>query len=233
MIRRRSRSSRRIRSDEALGDRICPRRPHRRPDDPPELDGHVVVGRFGLGGVPPGPNPVADHVVGCVSVQRVPDGDHAETDQAERHVRSTARRVRLRASPPPTIWRASAKGLLDSPPPCVTRHHVFRGRSEIGGHHGEPIIAIVTAASPRLIVANQNDPDDSAAKRAVPQTGDLSDLHGVGTPVAADPCGTPPTPGCGTGRQVGGSAQSRAAGAWSPRASGARRRQLVQHRGDL
>jgi hypothetical protein len=53
-------------------------------DDPAELDGHVVVRRFGLRGVPPSPGPVAGHVVGGVAVQRVPEGDHAETDQPER-----------------------------------------------------------------------------------------------------------------------------------------------------
>ena len=78
-------------------------------DDPAELDGHVVVGRFGLRGVPAGPGPVTGHVGGGVPVQRVPDGDDAEADQPNGTVRSTARRVRLRASPTPMIWRASAK----------------------------------------------------------------------------------------------------------------------------
>src|SRR3954454_15538882 len=54
-------------------------------DDTAELDGHVVKGGFGLRGVPPSPGPVAGHVVGGVSVQCVPEGDHAETDQPERH----------------------------------------------------------------------------------------------------------------------------------------------------
>ena len=59
----------------------------------------LVVGRFGLRRVPPSPSPVSRHVIRGVPVQRVPDGGHAETDQPERTVRSTARRVRLRASP--------------------------------------------------------------------------------------------------------------------------------------
>src|SRR4051794_12544938 len=49
------------------------------------LTANVVVGRFGLGGVPAGPGPVTGYVVGGVPVQRVPDGDHAEADQPERH----------------------------------------------------------------------------------------------------------------------------------------------------
>ena len=50
-------------------------------DDPAELDGHVVVGRFGFRGVPASLSSMAGHVVGAVTVQCVPDGDHAETDQ--------------------------------------------------------------------------------------------------------------------------------------------------------
>src|SRR6478735_9184692 len=54
-------------------------------DNPAELDGHVVVRRFGLRGVPPSPGPVSGHVIDAMTVQRVPDGDNAETDQPERH----------------------------------------------------------------------------------------------------------------------------------------------------
>ena len=54
-------------------------------DDPPEFDGHVVVGRFGLRGVPPSPSPVSRHVIRGVPVQCVPDGDEAEADQPERN----------------------------------------------------------------------------------------------------------------------------------------------------
>ena len=49
------------------------------------LTGHVVVGRLGLGGVPAGAGPVTGHVIDAMTVQRVPDGDDAETDQPERH----------------------------------------------------------------------------------------------------------------------------------------------------
>jgi hypothetical protein len=77
-------------------------------DDPAEFDGHVVVGRLGLRRVPAGPRSVTGHVVGGVPVQGVPDGDHAEQISPNGTVRSTARRVRLRASPTPTIWRAPA-----------------------------------------------------------------------------------------------------------------------------
>src|SRR4051794_41581422 len=54
-------------------------------DDTAELDGHVVVGRLGLRGVPAGPGPVTGHLVGGVPVQGIPEGDHAETNQPERH----------------------------------------------------------------------------------------------------------------------------------------------------
>src|SRR3954454_8605672 len=50
-------------------------------DDPAELDGHVVIGWFGLHGVPAGPSPVTGHVVGGVPVQRIPDGHQTEADQ--------------------------------------------------------------------------------------------------------------------------------------------------------
>src|SRR3954463_4672479 len=43
-----------------------------RDDDPAKFDGHVVIGRLGLGGVPASPSPVTFHVVGGVPVQRVP-----------------------------------------------------------------------------------------------------------------------------------------------------------------
>jgi hypothetical protein len=54
-------------------------------NDPPQFDGHVVVGGFGLRGVPAGPGSVARHIVGGVSVQGGPEGDHAATDQPERY----------------------------------------------------------------------------------------------------------------------------------------------------
>ena len=43
------------------------------------FDGHVVVGRFGLRGVPAGPGPVTGHVVGGVSVQRIVGADNPVT----------------------------------------------------------------------------------------------------------------------------------------------------------
>jgi hypothetical protein len=41
-------------------------------DDPAQFDGHVVVGRLGLGGVPAGPGPVAGYVIDAMTMQCVP-----------------------------------------------------------------------------------------------------------------------------------------------------------------
>jgi hypothetical protein len=49
------------------------------------------------------------------------------------------------------------EGLLNSPPCGIAGYHIFCGRLEIGGHQWKPITAVVTIASPGLVVANQND----------------------------------------------------------------------------
>jgi hypothetical protein len=79
-------------------------------DDPAEFDGHVVVGRFGLRGVPPRSRPVTGHVVGGVPVQRVPDGDDAEADQPEPH----------RPLDGATVWRRRPKRSSRSTSPTST-----------------------------------------------------------------------------------------------------------------
>ena len=57
------------------------------------------------------------------------------------------------------------EGLLDSPPCDVAGHQIFRGRFQIGGDQRKSITAVVTAPSPGLVVAHQNHPHGSAAKR--------------------------------------------------------------------
>ena len=103
---------------------------------------------------------------------------------------------------------------------------------EIGSDQRQPVTAVVAVTSSWFVIADQDHPHGLAAKRAVPETDHLGDLHGVGTPVAADPRVSPPAPHGGSGK-IGRSAQAGASGAGSPGASGARRRQLMQHRGDL
>src|SRR5215203_1140097 len=85
-------------------------------DDAAELDGHVVVGGFGLRGVPAGPRSVTGYVVGCVSVQRVPDGDHAETDQPERHRSFHGAACPVAGLADSDDLAGVGEGLLDSPP---------------------------------------------------------------------------------------------------------------------
>jgi hypothetical protein len=86
-------------------------------------------------------------------------------------VRSTARRVRLRASPRPGSVGRRRRPARFSPPRRVAGHQIFGGRCEIGGHQRKPIPAIVTTASAGFIVAHQNDPDGLVAERSVPQAG--------------------------------------------------------------
>jgi hypothetical protein len=54
--------------------------------------------------------------------------------------------------------------LLNSPPRRITGHQILRRRFQIGGDQRKPIAAIVALASPRLIVANQNDTHGTAAE---------------------------------------------------------------------
>jgi hypothetical protein len=76
-------------------------------DDAAELDGHVVVGGFGLGGVPAARCPATSSgACPCRAYQAV---TMLKQINPKGTVRSTARRVRLRASPTPMIWRAAAK----------------------------------------------------------------------------------------------------------------------------
>ena len=202
-------------------------------DDPAELDGHVVVGRFGLRGVPAGPSPVPDDVTGAVTVQGVPDGDHAKTDQPERHGPLHGATCPIAGFAHPDDLAGVGEGLLDSPARCVAGHQVFGRGFEIGGHQRKPVTAIVTVASPRFVIAHQDHAHGLAAKRSVPETDHLGDPHDVGASVPADPCLAPPARQRGAGGKVGGCAQPGPSGAGPPGPSRARWWQLVQHRGDL
>src|SRR3954454_12893471 len=155
-------------------------------DDPAELDGHVVVGGFGLRGVPAGSSTVTGHVVGCVPVQGVPEGDQAETDQPEGHGSFHGTTCPIPGLAYPYDLTGVGEGLLDSPTGGITGYQIFRGRCQIGGDQRKSITAVVTIASAGLVVADQNDAHGSAAKRSVPQTDPFGDLHRVGAAVATD-----------------------------------------------
>jgi hypothetical protein len=137
-------------------------------DDPAELDGHVVVGGFGLRGVPAVPSPVTGHVIGAVTVQCVPDGDDAETDQPERHGPFDGATCPIAGLTHSDDVANVGEGLLDSQARCVAGHQVFRGRFEIGGHQWQPIPAVVSVTSPRFVVADQNHAHGSGAAGAAP-----------------------------------------------------------------
>jgi len=85
-------------------------------DDPAEFDGHVVVGRLGLRGVPAGSGSVAGHVIDAMAVQRVPDGDHAETDQPERHRSFHGATCPIAGLADSDDLAGVGEGLFDSPP---------------------------------------------------------------------------------------------------------------------
>jgi hypothetical protein len=87
-----------------------------RADDAAELDGHVVVGRFGLRGVPPRSGPVTGQVVGGVSVQRIPEGDDAEADQLEGHGSLDGATCPIAGLAHAHDLARVGEGLLDSPP---------------------------------------------------------------------------------------------------------------------
>ena len=89
-------------------------------DDAAELDGHVVIGRFGLRGVPAGPSSVTGHVGGGVPVQRVSDGDHAETDQPERHRPFHGAPCPIAGFTDTHDLAGVSEGLLNSPPRRIT-----------------------------------------------------------------------------------------------------------------
>ena len=86
---------------------------------------------------------------------------------------------------------------------------------QIGGDQWKPITTVITVSSSGFVVAHQNDPHGSAAKRSVPQADSFGDLHGVGAPVPTDPGAAPSGPGSGVGCQVGRGAQPGTAGAGS------------------
>jgi hypothetical protein len=106
-------------------------------------------------------------------------------------VRCTALGVRFRAWPTPRIWRASQERDFDAPPGRVAGHEVFHRRCQVGGDQRESVAALVAVTGAWLVVADQHDPDSSAVKRAIPQTHDFGDLHGVGAGVAAHLGGAP------------------------------------------
>jgi len=97
-------------------------------------------------------------------VQCVPDGDHAEADQPERHRPLDGTTGPIAGLTHTHDLAGVGEGLLDPPPCCIAGDQIFRGRFEIGGDQREPITAVITAASPGLVVAHQNDPDGSATK---------------------------------------------------------------------
>ena len=106
-----------------------------------------------------------------MTVQGVPGGDHAETDQPKRHGPfHSATCPKTGLSHPDDLARVS-EGLLDSPAGCVPGHHVFRGGFEIGGHQRQPVAAVVTVSSPRFVITDQDDAHGVTAKRAIPETG--------------------------------------------------------------
>ena len=124
---------------------------------------------------------------------------------------------------------------------CLARpRHVSAGGVRLGEplQHPPPSLLLRPAAPDRLRAATRRY---AAARRLIDHP--VSTIRGQGpitsvictasvTPVAADPRVSPPAPHGGSGK-IGRSAQAGAAGAGSPGASGARRRQLMQHRGDL
>ena len=93
----------------------------------PELDGHVVVGRFGLRGVPAGSGSVAGHVIDAMTVQRVPDGDDAETDQPERHCSFHGATCPIAGLAHSDDLARVGESLLDSPPRRIAGYQIFRG----------------------------------------------------------------------------------------------------------
>ena len=102
-------------------------------DDAPQLDGHVVVGGFGLRGVPAGPSPMTGHVVGGVSVQGVPDGDDAEADQPKRHGPFDGAACPIAGLAYADDLAGVGEGLLDHPPRRVAGHQIFRGGARTAG----------------------------------------------------------------------------------------------------
>ena len=101
-------------------------------DDPAEFDGHVVVGRLGLRGVPAGSGSVAGHVIDAMTVQRIPDGDDAEAGQSERHRSFHGATCPITCLAHPDDLAGVGEGLLDSPTGGITGDQVFRGRFQIG-----------------------------------------------------------------------------------------------------
>jgi hypothetical protein len=99
-----------------------------------------------------------------VSVQGVPDGDDAETDQPERHRPFDGAAGPIAGLAHTDDLAGVGEGLLDAPPGRVTDHQIFRGRVQIGGDQREPITAVVAASSSGLVVADQNHPHGSAAE---------------------------------------------------------------------
>jgi hypothetical protein len=101
---------------------------------------------------------VTGHVIDAMTVQRVPEGDDAETDQPERHGPFHGATCPIAGLAHSYDLAGVGEGLFDSPPCGITGYQIFCGRFQIGGHQGESIPAIVAVASARLIVAHQDHP---------------------------------------------------------------------------
>jgi hypothetical protein len=72
-------------------------------------------------------------------------------------VRFTARHVRLRASPMPTIWRAPVKA-CSIPTGLHSGHQGFGRGMEIGGDQRQAATAVVAVTSSWLVIADQSHP---------------------------------------------------------------------------
>ena len=110
--------------------------------------------------------------------------------------------------------------LFDRPPGGVPRHQRSRGGGQVGGDQGQVIAA---GSAP---VADQDQPDGPGVPGPVPQAGDLGDVLDVLPPVGGD---GDRGPGRGGGDVIGG-AEPAALGAGPAALTGARRRQVIQHR---
>jgi hypothetical protein len=124
-------------------------------------------------------------------MQGVPDSDQTQASQAEGHGTFHGTTQAIMGLSHTDDLAGVSECLLDSPAGRIPSHQLFSRRFEIGGDKWKSVTTIIAVEGAGFVVADQNNAHRSSMKRSIPQADHLSDMHGVGTPIAADPRGAP------------------------------------------
>lgn len=130
-------------------------------EDTPECDGHVVVGRFGLGGVSAGAGSMFGGVLGCVSVLGVAEGDQAQAGQPEGHGTFDSTAEPVAGLSHSEDLACIGEGLLDAPPTGVAGHHILGCRGQVCGDQRQSVTAVIAVSGAGCVITDQDHADSA------------------------------------------------------------------------